>query len=217
MRLGYVSMKIEILNRWVELVLLFVLVPVALALPISAYIKLGLVLVALAYVFRITRMQSLVSRKELINFPKKSSWTIVFLRFIVIVAVTTIYLYLKNPENLFIVIRKSPLMWLGVSFFYSVFSVYPQEFLYRTFFFSRYELLLKNRKAFILLNAILFSMAHLVFDNALVLVITFIGGIGFALTYAKTKSLMFTSIEHAIYGAWLFTVGMGEMLAFPTP
>jgi hypothetical protein len=23
------------------------------------------------------------------------------------------------------------------------------------------------------------------------------------------------SIEHAIYGNWLFTVGMGEMLAFP--
>jgi hypothetical protein len=23
------------------------------------------------------------------------------------------------------------------------------------------------------------------------------------------------SIEHAIYGNWLFTVGMGQMLAFP--
>jgi hypothetical protein len=28
---------------------------------------------------------------------------------------------------------------------------------------------------------------------------------------------MLTSIEHAIYGNWLFTIGMGEMLAFPMP
>ena len=55
------------------------------------------------------------------------------------------------------------------------------------------------------------------FQNILVLFTTLIGGIFFTLTYNRSKSLLLTSIEHAIYGNWLFTIGMGEMLAFPMP
>lgn len=44
-----------------------------------------------------------------------------------------------------------------------------------------------------------------------------IGGILFVITYTKSKSILLTSAEHAIYGNWLFTIGMGEMLAFPMP
>lgn len=58
-------------------------------------------------------------------------------------------------------------------------------------------------------------MVHLVFHNALVSVLTLVGGILFGLTYRRTQSLMFTSIEHSLYGVWLFTIGAGEMLAFP--
>jgi membrane protease YdiL (CAAX protease family) len=68
---------------------------------------------------------------------------------------------------------------------------------------------------FILINAGLFSLAHLFFRNALVMLLTFLGGILFALTFKKTKSTLLVSIEHSIYGCWLFTVGMGEILGFP--
>jgi membrane protease YdiL (CAAX protease family) len=50
-----------------------------------------------------------------------------------------------------------------------------------------------------------------------VLCITIIGGVIFAITFLRTRSLLLTSIEHALYGSWLFTAGMGEMLAFPMP
>ena len=66
-----------------------------------------------------------------------------------------------------------------------------------------------------MVNAALFSLAHIFFKNTLVMILTFIGGILFALTFKKTKSTLLVSIEHAIYGSWLFTVGMGEMLGFP--
>ena len=122
-----------------------------------------------------------------------------------------------NYENLFIVIRKNWLMWLTITIFYSVFSVYPQEFLYRTFFFKRYSVLFKKPFIIIIANALIFSLAHLAFHNLLVLTLTFIGGILFAFTYHKSKSLLLTSIEHALYGSWLFTLGMGKMLAFPMP
>ena len=121
------------------------------------------------------------------------------------------------PEKLFIVVKTNLWFWLMLSAFYSIFSVYPQEFLYRSFFFARYRNVVKNPTWFIAINAIVFSLAHVGFKNPLVLGITFLGGIVFAITYSKTKSLLFTSVEHAIYGAWLFTVGAGEMLAFPMP
>jgi membrane protease YdiL (CAAX protease family) len=66
-----------------------------------------------------------------------------------------------------------------------------------------------------LINAALFSLAHVFFKNALVMLLTFTGGILFALTFRKTKSTLLVSIEHSIYGCWLFTVGMGEILGFP--
>jgi len=75
--------------------------------------------------------------------------------------------------------------------------------------------MIKNKWLFLFINAILFSLAHLFLRSVLVQLLTFVGGILFAYTYQKTKSNTLVSIEHAIYGNWLFTVGMGEMLAFP--
>ena len=101
-------------------------------------------------------------------------------------------------------------------FIYSFFSVYPQELIYRTFYFQRYKSLFKSKVLLIFLNAVVFCLAHIFFQNTFVLILTFLGGLLFALTYQKTKSTLLVSIEHAIYGCWLFTVGMGNMLGFPS-
>ena len=130
---------------------------------------------------------------------------------------STILMYISDNEKLFIVVKTNPVMWLMVSILYSVVSVYPQEFLYRSFFFSRYGVLLKNPYLLIAVNALVFSFAHIVFKNLFVLVITLIGGVIFAITFFRSRSLLLTSIEHALYGSWLFTLGIGEMLAFPMP
>lgn len=125
-------------------------------------------------------------------------------------------MYLFNREALFSIVLERPLLWLMISIFYSLFSVLPQEFLFRTYFFNRYESIFPSNKIYIvLINAALFSFAHIFFRNIFVLLLTFAGGILFAFSYIKTKSLLLISIEHAIYGFWLFTLGVGEMLAFP--
>lgn len=111
---------------------------------------------------------------------------------------------LNNPK-LFVVI-------LGV---YTFLSVWPQEIIYRTFFYKRYQDLCSSKIVFMVLNAVIFSLAHVFLKNILVLILTFIGGLLFIYTYTKTKSTTLVSIEHALYGNWLFTVGMGQMLAFP--
>ena len=201
----------------VELVLLFVALPFTFLLPVSViYISL-LVVTALIYVTVVIVKNKLVNKKSLFQWSEKSYWKYVLLRFAILALISVMLIYLFMPEKLFLVVKKNFLFWLMLSAFYSVFSVYPQEFLYRSFFFARYKPLVKNKYLFIGINAVVFSLAHVGFKNFFVLLITFLGGIVFALTFYRTKSLLFTSVEHAIYGVWIFTVGAGEMLAFPMP
>ena len=129
--------------------------------------------------------------------------------------ITSLYVFWIAPDQLFSVLIQKPKLWIVILFIYSFFSVWPQEIIYRTFFFSRYQNLIKNKWLFTFINAILFSLAHIFLKSFLVQLLTFVGGFLFALTYQKTKSTTLVSIEHAIYGNWIFTVGMGEMLAFP--
>ncbi len=146
----------------------------------------------------------------------KYFWQTTLLKLLFIAIVTTLYVWLTDKSQLFVVVKTKLLLWVVILFVYSLLSVYPQELLYRTFFFQRYQSLIKNEKLFIFLNAIIFSLGHLFFKNTLVIVLTFLGGLLFAFTYNKTKSTLLVSIEHAIYGCWLFTVGMGSMLGFPS-
>ncbi|WP_284219134.1 CPBP family intramembrane glutamic endopeptidase [Agaribacter marinus] len=129
---------------------------------------------------------------------------------------TSIFVYLTMPNEFFHVMLNNTLLWLAISIFYSVFSVLPQEFLYRSFFFKRYQCLIPNKMAFILVNAIIFCLAHVMFFNQLVLILTFCGGLIFAYTYQQTRSFWIVSVEHILYGVWLYTLGMGAMLAFPS-
>ncbi len=199
-----------------EFFIIFIIVPVSFTLDYSIVVKLSIGVFGFLYiVYFLLRVQ-----KHRFKISKHLDWQLFFIRtltqLLVIALITTLYVWYADASSLYIVLRQKPLLWVSILFFYSVFSVYPQELIYRTFFFDRYQSLFKNKKLFIMCNAVLFSLAHLFFRNGLVMIITFVGGLLFALTYNSTKSTLLVSIEHAIYGCWLFTVGMGEMLGFPT-
>jgi len=200
-----------------ELTCLFILIPFVLFVDIHGFIKAGFVLIGIAYVIRTVIKNHFFTRRSFYTLPIKSYWKPIVFRFILLIIFSTVLMYSSDNEKLFIVVKTNPLLWVVVSIFYSTVSVYPQEFLYRSFFFRRYGLLVKNPYLLIAINALVFSFAHIVFKNFFVLIITLIGGVIFAITFYRTRSLLLTSIEHALYGSWLFTVGMGEMLAFPMP
>lgn len=107
-------------------------------------------------------------------------------------------------------VRESPAFWAVVMVAYPVLSVYPQGLLYRAFFFERYAELFPGKWAMILASAAAFAFLHIVFRNWLAVGLTFAGGLLFALNYAETGSLATSSFEHALYGCWLFTVGLGQ-------
>jgi len=106
-------------------------------------------------------------------------------------------------------VRQHPGFWAVLMVAYPVFSVYPQGLLYRAFFFERYAVLFPGRWAMILASAAAFAFLHIIFRNSLAVGITFVGGVLLAARYAETGSLATSSFEHALYGCWLFTVGLG--------
>ena len=202
--------------KLIEFFIIFVMVPVSFAVPYSPWIKLGIGIVGFSYIIFVLLKVENNKFKMATNLNWKVFWKRTFIQLIIIAIITIIYMWFEDIESLFTVMKNKPKLWVFILFFYSVFSVYPQELIYRTFFFQRYESLFKNEWLFIFINAVLFSLAHIFFKNTLVMFLTFIGGILFALTFKKTKSTLLVSIEHALYGCWLFTVGMGSMLGFPS-
>lgn len=198
-----------------ELGLLFIGIPLSLLLPVAGWLKLLLGLAGVSYCVLVGIKKSLFNRRLLFALPLPGSWQPLLILFLLLALALTGLMYWLDSEKLFIVVRNNPWGWLGISIFYSVFSVFPQELIYRHFFFHRYAILFGNPRILLLANAAIFAFAHIIFLNALVLALTFVGGILFGLTYQKSRSLLLTCFEHILYGVWIFTLGMGEMLAFP--
>ena len=94
---------------------------------------------------------------------------------------------------------------------YPLASVTAQEIMYRVFFFHRYKPLFGgDAQDAIVLNAVLFSFSHIIFQNVTTLIIAFLGGLLFAWRYHSSKSYWALVIEHALYGNLIFTVGLGK-------
>ncbi|AXC10718.1 hypothetical protein ACPOL_1370 [Acidisarcina polymorpha] len=114
------------------------------------------------------------------------------------------------PRLLFNFVRVNPGLWALVMLLYPVLSVYPQSIIYRAFLMHRYQTLFISPWALILGSGMAFSLMHLIFRNPLAPALTLIGGILFAYRYQRTGSLFVSSLEHSLYGCFLFTIGLGR-------
>jgi len=131
-------------------------------------------------------------------------------RFIFVAILLSGAVLLFQPEDFLNLARERPLLWMLVMIFYPLVSVYPQEFLFRVLFFYRYRPLFSSTRMAILANMGTFAFAHIFFYNPVALLLTFFGGYLFATTYLRTGSLLLVAAEHALYGCFVFTVGLGE-------
>ncbi len=114
------------------------------------------------------------------------------------------------PELLFSLIKRSPLLWLAIFFLYPLVSVYPQELFYRAFFFHRYQPLFGSGWGMLAASALAFGFVHIIFRNWLAVGLCVIGGFLFAYTYQTSGSLLLACLDHAIFGNFLFTIGLGQ-------
>jgi membrane protease YdiL (CAAX protease family) len=98
---------------------------------------------------------------------------------------------------------------------YPILSALPQEFIYRTYFFHRFGDVMTLKYSTIIASAVAFAFVHIVYDNWWAVGLSFIAGLLLGTTYARTKSLFWVTVEHAIYGGLIFTIGMGSYFYEP--
>jgi membrane protease YdiL (CAAX protease family) len=202
-------------HRLLEMLLLFLGVPVALdllgpripviaVLPVLGFLTLGF----------LARAQGFDLRREL-RFPTRAQWVgglrEILPRFIGVSAVTFLGLWFFAPDALWDFPRHHRGIWQLLLLTYLPLSVLPQTLIYRSFFEWRYQKVMAPGPR-LWVGAALFGAGHLMFHNAWAIGLTFLGGLVFTETYRKTGSIWITSLEHALYGWMLFTVGMGKFI-----
>lgn len=94
-------------------------------------------------------------------------------------------------------------------FLYPVASVFPQEIIYRVYYFHRYETLLPEKYLLMLSNAVIFGLTHFIYDNWVAPIATFLVSWIFIYNYYQTRSLLNVTLEHYLYGIIMFTIGFG--------
>jgi membrane protease YdiL (CAAX protease family) len=197
-----------------ELVVLFAGIPAAMAWRAIPRAPIPVLLLgAGACLLALVRDPSF-DRGALWNVPgaiaHAGSVAVVFALFALVLAGLAAWL---TPHTLFDFVRERPRLWALVMVFYPLVSVYPQEIIYRAFFFHRYAALFPGTAAMAVASAVTFAFGHVMFPRPWVAMgLTLLGGLLFGYHYAVSGSLLLVSVEHALFGQVLFTVGLGRFL-----
>jgi membrane protease YdiL (CAAX protease family) len=152
------------------------------------------------------------------DFPKSNFWRTenfslhlrrICLTFIVPAAAASVWVYCFFSDQFLVFPSDKPYAWLVFLIYYPLLAAYPQEIIFRGFFFQRYGSLFQNPSVLILVSGICFGWAHLLYGNWIAPVISTFGGILFGYRYLKSRSLLVVGLEHGLWGSFLFLVGLG--------
>jgi CAAX protease family protein len=122
-----------------------------------------------------------------------------------------IWIAQHHPDWLFEFPRHRPETYKRIMVLYPAMSVVAQELIYRTFYFHRYGALFGRAHWLAIgLNGVLFGLGHIVIGTELAVLGTMATGVLFATRYAMTRSYWAVFLEHTLWGALVFTVGLGQ-------
>ncbi len=191
------------------MITLFAGIPLAYLFDLFPFHKIIPLLAGFTYAFVALLIDKSFNRKEfgMNGFNKLKP---LLSRSILVLIILLIATYLIIPDQLFYLPLNITWLWVVIVLFYPVWSVIPQELIYRTFFFHRYRNIFPNKWGMIIANTLAFSFMHIIFENIVAIVFSFAAGLILAILYSKHKSLFGISIEHAIYGILVFTIGLGS-------
>jgi hypothetical protein len=166
-------------------------------------------LVALLCGFYLVRYRGYGRRALWIPEGLGHSLTGVVTRFLPLAGLLTLMAWFFIPERFFAFPRFNPRIWALVMLLYPLLAAYPQEVIYRAFFFERYRSLFSGPRQLIFINALSFGIGHAVYGNWLAPVLSTFGGILFAHRYQRSGSTLVVGIEHALWGNFIFSSGYG--------
>ncbi|WP_128254309.1 CPBP family intramembrane glutamic endopeptidase [Falsirhodobacter deserti] len=194
---------------WAEFIGFYVVVPVAVAMfmPPDRLFE-------CLFVFMLAGLALLWATpgfhwNELLGGWRAISWKAVAALSAVTLVAGVIVMQLAAPERMFATLLNHPHRLLIIALLYPLLSALPQEIVFRALWFRRYRDIMPAGNQGMMLNAALFSLAHLMYWNGVVMVMTFVGGLVFAWAHSVRRSFPMAWIMHSIAGLIIFTVGLG--------
>lgn len=193
---------------WAEFVGFYVVVPVAVALLMPPTLIFPALFVALLLGLVLLHVTPGFEWRQL-RGGGPVSWRFVALFAGVTLGVAALALGLTRPEEFFNILRTQPWMLPVIIVFYPFVSALPQEVVFRVLFYRRYVGVLPSGRGAMIVNAAVFSLAHLMYWSWVVAIMTFFGGVIFSWAYEARRSFALAVILHAIAGWIIFTLGLG--------
>ncbi|WP_421920165.1 CPBP family intramembrane glutamic endopeptidase [Marinifilum sp.] len=202
------------LYLWTEMLFLFIGLPLLYyfeMIPVHKAIPLVLVFLYCLYIV----IKDKKFDREIFRIKRDYPWQDFLLKGSILLIITSIWVYVFRADVFFHLPRNNFWIWLAVIVTYPIWSAYTQEFIFRAFYYHRYKKLFSNPVVMLLVNALCFAMAHIIFRNWVALIFTFVGSLIFSYTYLRNKSLNAVFLEHSLYGNILFTNGLGIYFYLP--
>lgn len=193
---------------FIECLLLFVFAPIGLAVFFSPQSMVdGLFLLTLLGFVLLHTTPGFAWQSLTLNWQHISIYRTIALLIATAVASLAI-LAVTHPQSLFLLFNQPGLL-LAIALLYPFLSALPQELIFRPLFFQRYAVILPSHNTAIVLNAALFSLAHLMYWSWIVIILTFLGGLVFADSYKTRQNFPEAVLLHSLAGITLFMIGMG--------
>ncbi|WP_245815195.1 CPBP family intramembrane glutamic endopeptidase [Shimia gijangensis] len=140
---------------------------------------------------------------------RKINWWMVLKFTAMMLALCLVVILIFAPDQMFNILKRDPRLMLMIFTLYPLVSALPQEIVFRPLFFRRYGEILPSGQAALVLNAAIFSMAHLMYWSWIVAAMTFAGGLVFAWAYEKQQNFPLAVVLHGIAGNLIFLAGLG--------
>lgn len=193
-----------------EFVVLYLAVPVLIAVALPPFLLFPALLTLTAAGLLLLRLTPGFEWRDLTHGWRRIAWRHVAALAAATAVVGLAVVLALRPHVLFEPGRSMPLLLAAIVVLYPPLSALPQEILFRPLFFRRYgRLLPRGLTAQILLNAGVFSLAHLMYWSWVVTLMTFAGGVVFAWAYRVRRSFAEAVALHAVAGCILFALGLG--------
>ena len=188
-----------------EFTLLFIILPLLYFFDVIPFHKVIPLVALFVYCLVILITAKRISSDK---FTLTAEWKPILLRFVIIIGITLFFIWFF-ADSLWADLTANKKLLVAI-IIYPVLSAFPQELIFREFFYYRYATIFRNPSVLLVVNVVLFSFAHLYFMSWVVLLFTLVGGLIFSITYLKTRSLLVVTIEHTIYGSVILASGLGE-------
>lgn len=204
-------MDTKTFRRVLEALLLYLFLPLLFYLELVPVPKLlALVLVASYCLVRLWFDGTVNFVVLNFDFKEEQRWQRMAIRTLLVGAFILLLVVGIQPEQLFSMPAERTMVWINVLFFYPIVSVLPQEIIFRTYFFSLLEDLIPTNNLLVFASAFAFAFLHIIYDNWWAIGLSFLAGMLFSITYLRTNSLFWVTVEHTLFGWLVFTLGFGN-------